>query len=109
MNVLMSRVARERLQEIADYLQANAPEYRDLVLSRLRGRIMSLAELPYRGVPTKALHNPGVREIYEMSYRIAYLVQEDRNRVFIVIIEHRRQRRSRTLRLIAHAEACQEE
>ena len=51
MKVEITAQAKQKLHEIAAYLEETAPEYRDLVLARLRECMMSLVRFPNRGVP----------------------------------------------------------
>jgi plasmid stabilization system protein ParE len=90
MIVRWSNKAKARLQEIHDFIAADAPLRAGPVIKRLllRGRSLAVAPRADRRVPEYA--EDDLREVLERPYRIIYRVSGDR--IEILTVKHYRQR-----------------
>jgi plasmid stabilization system protein ParE len=83
--VLWTDAALSQLEAISDYLAETSPEYAGRVAERLVNRSEQIAAFPRseRMVPEYEIDD--VRQVIEGSYRLIYLIKDDRIEVLAVI------------------------
>ena len=90
MKVVWSRLARERVNEIADYIAEDDPEAARLFLIEIFGVVGRLESFPNSGRVVPEVKRPNIREIIFRSYRVVYRL--DPKRVSILTVRHGKQR-----------------
>lgn len=104
MDVIWTQEALERLEDIQYYLavQEKAPQAARDTLDRIFAREPQIQEMPLSGrvVPDYKIAN--LRELLEGSYRIIYLIQN--NRILIVSVMHQSRLLSKVKELKAAAD-----
>jgi len=89
--VILTEFAEERLEEITNYLLANASyEIANKVLNGILDSIEKLARLPNANPKELTICSEKIiyRRILKWSYKIIYTVDEDQVRVTVVDIRH---------------------
>jgi toxin ParE1/3/4 len=88
MKVLWADAAKRHLQAIHDYVAQTSPEYALRLVDRLTKRSIQIALFPFSGrmVPEYELNE--VRELIEGSYRIIYLVNEEKDQIEVLAVIH---------------------
>lgn len=104
MDVIWTQEALERLEDIQYYLavQEKVPQAARDTLDRIFAREPQIQEMPLSGrvVPDYKIAN--LRELLEGSYRIIYLIQN--NRILIVSVMHQSRLLSKVKELKAAAD-----
>ena len=77
MELVWTRTALARLDEIADYIAADNPEAAKRWIARLRARAEKAAFMPHGGRMVPECGLPEVREVFERTYRIIYRIGGD--------------------------------
>ena len=85
-DVIISDSAKDDLKDIKNYISRNSPEYADLLLSRIFEGIENLKLFPMMGRVVPEFNKKEIRELICQSYRIIYVVSQ--NRVEIISIVH---------------------
>ena len=84
MELVWTRTALARLDEIADYIAADNPEAAKRWIARLRIRAEKAAFMPHAGRIVPECGLPDVREVFERTYRIIYRIGEES--VFVLTV-----------------------
>jgi plasmid stabilization system protein ParE len=82
--LVWTRTALARLDEIADYIAADNPEAAKRWIARLRARAEKAAFMPQAGRIVPECGLPNVREVFERTYRIVYRIGDDAIHVLTV-------------------------
>lgn len=90
MKVIWSRLARERVNEIADYIAEHDTEAARLFLIEIFGVVARLESFPNSGRVVPERKRPNIREIIFRNYRVVYRVES--KRVSILTVRHGKQR-----------------
>ncbi len=77
--------ALDDLRSIERYIQRDSPVYAMRVVDDIIAATRRLESAPRSGSMVVEINNPSIREIYCHSYRIIYVVQSDRCRVYAVM------------------------
>ena len=62
------------LDEVADYIGKDSPNYARAFVREVRDAARSLASLPERGRIVPEFNDPSIRELFVRSYRLIYQV-----------------------------------
>lgn len=91
MEVIWTQEALERLEDIQYHLaiREKAPTAARETLERIFAREPQIKEMSLSGRTVPDYDNPNLRELIEGSYRIIYLIND--NRILIVSVMHQRQ------------------
>lgn len=81
MKVLWTDAASAQLELIHNYVAQTSPAYAQRIVDQLTNRSKQIANFPFSGrmVPEYELNQ--VRELIEGSYRIIYLIKDEKNRL----------------------------
>lgn len=85
MRVLWTDAALNQLEAIRDYLSGTSAEYARRVVERLVSRSEQIAAFPRSGRMVPEYEIDEVRQVIESSYRLIYLIKEDRVEILAVI------------------------
>ncbi len=89
MRIEWSRRARNDIRDLKAYIAKDSPYYAKRFTERVIASTERLADFPKIGRPVpEAEDRDDVRELIYQGYRIIYLIQPDRDRVFIVTLIH---------------------
>ncbi|HZH29635.1 MAG TPA: type II toxin-antitoxin system RelE/ParE family toxin [Pyrinomonadaceae bacterium] len=91
MRVLWTDAALGQLEAIRDYHVRTSPEYARRVIERLVKRSEQITSFPHAGRMVPEYEIDEVRQVLESSYRIIYLIKEDRIEVLAIIHTTRRE------------------
>jgi addiction module RelE/StbE family toxin len=91
MKVFWTEAALKQLESIRDYLAQTSPEYAHKIAERLVKRSEQIGAFPHSGRMVPEYEIDEVRQVIERSYRIIYLIKEDRIEVLAVIHTSRRE------------------
>jgi len=88
MKGLWTDAAVAQLEAVHAYLARTSPEYARRIVDRLTKRSAQISAFPFSGrmVPEYELNE--VREVIEGSYRIIYLVKEDKGQIEVPAVIH---------------------
>ena len=89
MNVVWTRRAIERLDEIEGFIAGDNPENVKAFVERLIARGGSLSDFHARGRVVPELSNPSIRELLVDNYRIVYRCDFNRIVILTVFEAHR--------------------
>jgi plasmid stabilization system protein ParE len=78
-------VALNQLEAIRDYLWQTSPDYARRVVERLVNRSEKIAAFPRSGRMVPEYEIDEVRQVIESSYRLVYLIKEERVEILAVI------------------------
>ena len=87
--VLWSTTAKAELEGIARYIARTSPLYAERLIDRILAHADQAAIFPEAGRMVPEGRRKGVREVFEGSYRIIYLVQT--SRIDVLAVVHSRQ------------------
>jgi toxin ParE1/3/4 len=87
--VLWSPTAKAELEEIARYVARTSPVYAERLVDRILAHADQAAIFPEAGRMVPEGRRKDVREVFEGSYRIIYLVQT--SRIDVLAVVHSRQ------------------
>jgi toxin ParE1/3/4 len=73
------------LEAIASYIEADSPNYARAVVRRIVAATRSLGQFPHSGRKVPEFDDEAIRELFPYSYRVMYLVQEDKVTIVAVI------------------------
>jgi addiction module RelE/StbE family toxin len=90
-NVLWTDAAKAQLAAIHDYIEQTSPEYARRIVDQLTSRSIQIASFPLSGRSVPEYQLQEIRELIEGSYRIIYLVEDDKNRIEILAVTHHSQ------------------
>ena len=85
MRVLWTDAALNQLEAIRDYLAHTSPDYARRVVERLVHRSEQIAAFPRTGRMVPEYEIDEVRQVIESSYRIIYLIKEERLEILAVM------------------------
>ena len=91
-NVIVSRFAKDDLNEIIEYYDSLNKSYVESVINQFEDNILSLSHFPQSGRIIPEIHKQGIeryRELIQGNYRIVYEVRE-KDVVIHTIIDSRR-------------------
>lgn len=91
MRVFWTDAALRQLGSIRDYLAQTSPEYAHQIAERLVKRSEQISAFPHSGRMVPEYEISEVRQVIESSYRLIYLIKEDRIEVLAVIHTSRRE------------------
>ena len=88
MIVLWTEAAEKQLKAIHDYVAQTSPDYALRLVDLLTKRSIQIAVFPFSGrmVPEYELNE--VRELIEDSYRIIYLINEEKDQIEVLAVIH---------------------
>ena len=88
MKVLWTDAAIAQLEAVYNYVAQTSPEYARRIVDKLTRRSKQIAAFPFSGrmVPEYELNE--VRELIEGSYRVIYLVKEEKNQIEVLAVIH---------------------
>jgi toxin ParE1/3/4 len=88
MKVLWADAAEKQLKAIHDFVAQTSPDYALRLVDRLTKRSLQMALFPFSGrmVPEYELNE--VRELIEGSYRIIYLINEEKDQIEVLALIH---------------------
>ena len=88
MKVLWTDAAIAQLEAVYNYVAQTSPEYARRIVDKLTRRSIQIAAFPFSGrmVPEYELNE--VRELIEGSYRVIYLVKEEKNQIEVLAVIH---------------------
>ena len=88
MKVFWSEAAVSQLEAIHAYVAKTSPEYALRVVDRLTRRSIQIASFPFSGrmVPEYELNE--VRELIEGSFRMIYLINDEKEQVEVLAVIH---------------------
>jgi toxin ParE1/3/4 len=86
--VLWTDAAIAQLDLIHNYVAQTSPEYAQRIVDQLTHRSKQIADFPFSGrmVPEYELNI--VRELIEGSYRIIYLIKDEKERIEVLAVIH---------------------
>ena len=99
MNIVWTNEARARLRDIRAYIAEESPGVAAEVVHGLVVRSQQLEVAPNSGRPVPEYPDESVRELLERPYRLIY--QQVGDDIFILTVQHYRQRLPRQLRDLA--------
>ena len=85
MKVFWTKHALTQLDSIYEFVAQDSPHYARQLADRLTGRTVQLGQFPYSGRMVPELAEPTVREVFESSYRLIYIVQKGEIRVLTIL------------------------
>ena len=93
MRVLWTETALNQLQAIYNYVAQTSPEYALRLVDRLTKRSIQIATFPFSGrqVPEYELNE--VRQVIQGSYRIIYLINEEKDQIEVLAVIHSSRKR----------------
>ena len=97
MKVLWTDAAGAQLQLIHNYLAQTSPEYAKRIVDRLTDRSKQIAKFPFSGRMVPEYELNVVRELIEGSYRIIYLINEEKKEIEVLAVIHSSRERLRPL------------
>lgn len=88
MKVLWADDANRQLHAIHDHVAQTSLDYANRLIDRLTKRSIQIALFPFSGriVPEYELNE--VRQLIEGSYRIIYLINEEKNQIEVLAVIH---------------------
>jgi len=84
-NVLWTEAAIAQLAAIHDYIEYTSPDYARRIVDQLTRRSIQIANFPLSGRTVPEYQRQDIRELIEGSYRIIYLIKEERIEVLALI------------------------
>ena len=84
--VIWAQAAYDDLEAIVEYLHRDSPAYASSFVNMVIKSARTLSNLSERGRIVPELNNKKIREIFILSYRMIYRIEDDR--VFIVALIH---------------------
>jgi|SRR6267142_112772 len=88
MRVLWTDAALAQLEGVYNYVAPTSPEYALRIVDNLTKRSIQIAVFPFSGRMVPEYELNVVREIIEGSYRIIYLVKEEKNEIEVLAVIH---------------------
>ena len=88
MKVLWSDAAVGQLKAIHDYVAQTSTEYAFRLVDRLTNRSTQIAIFPFSGRMVQEYELNEVRELIEGSYRIIYLINEEKDQIEVLAVIH---------------------
>lgn len=85
MRVFWTEAALKQLEATRDFLAHTSPQYAQRIVERLVNRAERIAAFPRAGRVVPEYEIDEVRQVIESSYRIIYLIKEERIEVLAVI------------------------
>lgn len=85
MRVDWTRTALADLVAIHFYISKDSPHYAGAVVNRITGRCWQIAAFPYAGEIVPEYQREDIREVIEYSYRMIYLIGEERAWILAVV------------------------
>ncbi|MEX0784136.1 MAG: type II toxin-antitoxin system RelE/ParE family toxin [Dehalococcoidia bacterium] len=85
MKVLLTEPAELHLDKIREFVGATSPRFADELVERIRDRMKQIAEFPESGRLVPGAEALSLREVFESSYRIIYVVARDHIEVLGII------------------------
>ncbi len=97
MKILWTDAAIAHLEIIHNYVAQTSPEYAQTVVDQLTRRSKQIANFPFSGrmVPEYELNI--VRELIEGSYRIIYLIKDEKEQIEVLAVIHTSRERLKPL------------
>lgn len=97
MKVLWTDAASAQLELIHNYVAQTSPEYAQRIVDQLTNRSKQIANFPFSGrmVPEYELNQ--VRELIEGSYRIIYLIKDEKEQIEVLAVIHTSRERLKPL------------
>ncbi|NJO03053.1 MAG: type II toxin-antitoxin system RelE/ParE family toxin [Bacteroidia bacterium] len=89
--VILTRVARQDLIDIEDYVSEQSPSRTQALINKLLDRITILETLPQAGPKIPELDNDELRQLVEGSYRILYRIASEETIYILRFLHNRRQ------------------
>ena len=89
MNVIWTKEALERLNEIEEYIAQDSPERAEQFVNYLIERGQSVPENPHIGRMVPEILNPDIREIIAKKYRIVFRIQPNSIAILTVFEGHK--------------------
>lgn len=83
--VLWTEVAWRDLEQVAQYIAHDSPNYAAAFVRKARDAARSLADFPNRGRMVPEFDNAAIRETYIYRYRLIYAVQDDKVHILALI------------------------
>lgn len=83
--MLLTAPAEQHLDRIREHVGANSPRYADELIERIRDRMKQVGDFPELGRLVPRAEPLGVREVFESSYRIIYVVARDHIEILGVV------------------------
>jgi toxin ParE1/3/4 len=80
--------AIQQLSTIADHISLASPIYAEQMIERIARRLDQACRFPESGRVVPELHQPNVRELFELPYRLIYRMRHDRIEVISILHGH---------------------
>ena len=88
MKVLWADAAESQLKAIHDYVAQTSPDYALRLVDRLTKRSRQIAVFPFSGRMLPEYELNEVRELIEGSYRMIYLINEEKDQIEVLAVIH---------------------
>ena len=88
MRVLWTDAAIAQLELIHNYVAQTSPEYAQRIVDQLTNRSKQIANFPFSGRMVPEYELNVVRELMEGSYRIIYLVKDEKEEIEVLAVIH---------------------
>jgi plasmid stabilization system protein ParE len=95
--VLWTNAAIAQLELIHNYLAQTSPEYAQGIVNQLTRRSKQIADFPFSGRMVPEYELDLVRELIEGSYRIIYLIKNEKEQIEVLAVIHSSRERLRPL------------
>lgn len=77
--------ALEELDDIANYISKDSPNYAQILVKEIYELISYLEEFPKFGRKVPEYNDPNLREVLYKNYRIIYLIKQDHLEIISII------------------------
>lgn len=88
MKVLWTKGADAQLEAIHNYVAQTSPEYARRIVDNLTRRSIQIAAFPFSGRMVPEYEINEVRELIEGSYRVIYLVKDEKDGIEVLAVIH---------------------
>ena len=97
MKVLWTDAAIAQLELIHNYVAQTSPEYAQRIVDQLTRRSKQIADFPFSGRMVPEYEFNLVRELIEGSYRIIYLIKDEKEQIEVLAVIHTSRERLKPL------------
>lgn len=88
MRVLWTDAASAQLELIHNYVAQTSSEYAQRIVDQLTNRSKQIANFPFSGRMIPEYELDEVRELIEGSYRIIYLIKDEKEQIEVLAVIH---------------------
>ena len=85
MNIFVTKIAREDIINIQNFIKEGSPGYADIFVGKIIDKIENLSFMPKKGRVVPEFQLESIREIIFQSYRIVYRLEDSQITVLSVL------------------------